>query len=75
MSGDAPQFTAARRWPTGAATLGGLALGALVGVLVAWVPPAVMIGLALGVGVDSLLNIRLNGAPGLMEASRVRDDD
>jgi len=75
MSGDSPQFTAAQRWPTGAATIAGLLFGALIGALVAWVPLGVVMGLALGVGIDSLLNIRLNGAPGLMEASRIGDDD
>ncbi|NDJ78121.1 MAG: hypothetical protein GYB65_17875 [Chloroflexi bacterium] len=55
----APSTT--RPWPTGIATLIGIALGALVGVFVGLVPVTMTAGLALGVGLDSILNYTVNG--------------
>ncbi len=50
----------ARRWPTGWLTLGGLALGALAGQVAGLLPVGAAAGLALGIGLDSLLNNWLN---------------
>lgn len=49
-----------RRWPTGWLILAGLLLGAGTGALLGQVPVGMAAGLALGVGIDSLLNHRLN---------------
>jgi F0F1-type ATP synthase assembly protein I len=64
----------AHRWPTGLATLIGVGIGALGGWIAGLIPVGMTAGLALGVAVDSLLNIRRNGAPALMEGSRISDD-
>jgi uncharacterized membrane protein YfcA len=50
----------APRWPTGWLILAGLLAGALLGALLGQLPLGTMVGLALGVGIDSLLNYRLN---------------
>jgi hypothetical protein len=49
-----------RRWPTGWLTLAGILAGAGIGALVESVPLAMAAGLALGVGIDSLLNHQWN---------------
>ena len=74
MAGTRPPAPNSRLYPTGILTLAGVIGGALAGWLAGEVPVLLVVGLALGVGADSLLNIRLNGAPGLMKGT-VSDDD
>lgn len=74
MAGTRPPTPPSRPYPTGILTLAGVIGGALTGWLAGEVPILLVVGLALGVGADSLLNIRLNGAPGLMKGT-VSDDD
>lgn len=48
------------RWPTGLLILVGLLIGAFAGLLVKEVPVGMVAGLAVGCGIDSLLNYWLN---------------
>lgn len=61
-SGEKPKerLPHAQRWPTGWLALVGLALGALAGQVGGLLPVGAAGGLALGVGLDSLLNNWLN---------------
>ena len=53
--------TSAARYPTGITTLAGLLIGAFLGWLLYEIPFGMAAGLAVGVGIDSLLNYWLNG--------------
>jgi hypothetical protein len=48
------------RWPTGLTTLIGIMIGALGGLAFYDIPLGMVAGLAVGVGIDSLLNHWLN---------------
>ena len=50
-------------WPTGWTTLIGLVTGVVVGWAAGQVPTATAAGLAVGVGIDSLMNRWLNEVP------------
>lgn len=51
------------RWPTGIATLCGLLIGAFVGIATHLIPVGMVMGLACGAGIDSILNHLLNAIP------------
>ena len=52
------------RWPTGITTLIGLLAGALAGLIGGFVPVGTVAGLAVGVGIESLMNHFVNkGTP------------
>lgn len=61
----AHEVSATDRWPTGVATLVGLALGSLGGWWAGLVPAGLAVGLALGVGLDSILSNWLNDGSGV----------
>jgi len=56
------------RWPTGWVMLAGLLVGALAGWLAEMPPVGMVTGLAVGVGIDSLLNHWLNEVPAERQA-------
>jgi len=60
----------APHWPTGWTTLIGLVTGVAIGWVTDQVPTATTAGLAIGVGIDSLMNHWLNEVPA---AKRARD--
>jgi hypothetical protein len=65
-----------RHWPTGIMTLAGLLMGAFLGWALYEIPVGMAAGLAVGVGIDSLLNNRLNPRPEKAESQMSeRDDD
>jgi len=55
--------TARLRWPTGWLMLAGLLIGAAIGWVAGLVPVGMVAGLAVGVGIDSLLHHRLDELP------------
>ena len=55
------------RWPTGWLMLAGLLTGAAVGWAAGVVPVGMVAGLAVGVGIDSLLHHRLDEIPALAD--------
>lgn len=57
---DMPNTIAALRWPTGIITLIGLLVGALGGIAANLIPVGMVTGLAVGAGIDSILNHLLN---------------
>ena len=60
---DAHDHAARLRWPTGWLMLAGLLIGAAIGWAAGLVPVGMVAGLALGVGIDSLLHQRLDEVP------------
>ncbi|NLF74476.1 MAG: hypothetical protein GX573_02165 [Chloroflexi bacterium] len=65
MANDVQLNTEKARWPTGVTTLIGLLAGALAGLIGGFVPVGTVAGLAVGVGIDSLMNHWLNGKSGV----------
>ncbi|HVO72262.1 MAG TPA: hypothetical protein VMT24_19565 [Aggregatilineaceae bacterium] len=62
-----PSKVPAPHWPTGWTTLIGLVIGAVIGWVEGQVPTATTAGLAIGVGIDSLMNRWLNEVPAANE--------
>jgi hypothetical protein len=62
-------------WPTGITTLAGLLIGAFLGWALYEIPFGMAAGLAVGVGIDSLLNNRLNPRPEKAESLVSAPDD